>query len=643
MAIDLYTVLLILIVGCILQTIVMFWQTKINPSNDAIRFWLWGNIFLTLSVAALALRLFIDAPFLTIFLANLFVLVSEDFRYRGISIFSGRKINYKLLLALYAAYIICFFYFTFIKINLGFRILGISTLISVLYGLILRDLIKRKTTELYGSRYFLIGIMVINIIFNVIRIVTFPYQSSSEHFFYTTFQAVYFIGILFVCFLWTLGIAVMTGQKAQYEVVQAKKRFEIFFQMSPDFSFITEMDTGKIVEANERFIQASEYEKKEILGESIQSLLIWASNEDRERYMNAIARQGYCDNMMMDARSKNGNIYHTLISSKPMEVGQTAYLLSVARDVTERRSFEKRLEILSKAIEYSSVAVGILGRHRKLEYVNEQFSVMSGYTKAEMLGTEPIARLFQQVSIAAYERLWEVANTGAPAQEELLMQRKDGATYWEHVKLAPILDDDKNIQTYVAVVEDITERRNLEHELQRQAKTDALTNLYNRRHFIFCMQEVLSTYYHSAADHVFMIFDLDLFKQVNDTYGHVLGDQALQLVAATCLLSLRPSDLIGRIGGEEFAVFLPDLTLDKGLRVAEKLRRSVEEAVLVSSQQKRVQITISIGLTNYKMGDTFQQMLGRADYAMYTAKAEGRNCVRFVDIQDRNNECCELR
>jgi diguanylate cyclase (GGDEF)-like protein len=174
---------------------------------------------------------------------------------------------------------------------------------------------------------------------------------------------------------------------------------------------------------------------------------------------------------------------------------------------------------------------------------------------------------------------------------------------------------------------EIAERLQLEAELRRLATTDALTGTLNRRQLFKLAQEELSRARERGHGLAVLMLDIDHFKRINDSYGHPTGDEALKHLAGRLRASVRQADLIGRLGGEEFAVVLPAITLQAALRVAAGLRAGVEE-MPVTQGARRINMTISIGLS--LMHDTdysIEQVIARADEALYQAKDGGRNRV----------------
>lgn len=172
------------------------------------------------------------------------------------------------------------------------------------------------------------------------------------------------------------------------------------------------------------------------------------------------------------------------------------------------------------------------------------------------------------------------------------------------------------------------EHKHLEMELKRQAMTDGLTGLMNRRYFVLRAEEELKRAQRYKGFCALLVIDIDHFKTVNDTYGHAVGDEALRQVTKVLHAALRDTDLIGRIGGEEFAVLLLEARAQEGAPIAERLRRAVCTQHFMTDTGQAVMLSISIGFTE-SLGaeDSLSNLMVRADRALYRAKAEGRNRV----------------
>lgn len=171
-------------------------------------------------------------------------------------------------------------------------------------------------------------------------------------------------------------------------------------------------------------------------------------------------------------------------------------------------------------------------------------------------------------------------------------------------------------------------RQNLDN-VKKEAMTDGLTGLTNRKAFDKQIRDAVEEAEAHGEPLIFMMLDIDHFKKFNDTYGHQVGDQVLRLVARTLTDNVKGRDTAARYGGEEFVIILPATTLESGLKVAEMLRKSVEskEVINKSSHETLGRITMSLGIAEFKKGESVSTLIERADAALYQAKKSGRNRV----------------
>ncbi|WP_135081323.1 PAS-domain containing protein [Terasakiella sp. SH-1] len=203
--------------------------------------------------------------------------------------------------------------------------------------------------------------------------------------------------------------------------------------------------------------------------------------------------------------------------------------------------------------------------------------------------------------------------------------RPDGRTL--QVSGKPLYIDEEPfgfISTYI----DITEHKRMASRLRTLANTDALTEIHNRRHFTTLLEGEIKRCKRNGNDLSLLLLDLDHFKAINDSFGHSVGDQALKRFSETCRKLLRDIDVMGRLGGEEFCIFLPDTNRDGALALAERIRYAVEK-IDFSHDEDPIPMTVSIGLSLYDsmLKDRMEDMIKRADKALRRAKKEGRNRV----------------
>jgi len=171
----------------------------------------------------------------------------------------------------------------------------------------------------------------------------------------------------------------------------------------------------------------------------------------------------------------------------------------------------------------------------------------------------------------------------------------------------------------------------LHHVVQRQATTDELTGLANRRRFMELFAAEIDRAERSGGTVALVLADLDDFKRINDRFGHHVGDDALRRFAELLAAELREGDVGGRLGGEEFGILLPEADLEGALAVAGRIRRAVAEAYLFPGEGIRVRFTVSLGVAGYA-GDAADALFRRADVALYRAKASGKNRVAVAGV-----------
>ena len=212
---------------------------------------------------------------------------------------------------------------------------------------------------------------------------------------------------------------------------------------------------------------------------------------------------------------------------------------------------------------------------------------------------------------------------------EFRMQCKDGSYKWVLSRGAVVSRDDAGkVLRMIGTLSDISDRKNLELELTRQAHLDYLTGLSNRRHFMAQGETELSRAIRYQKPLSLMMIDIDLFKSVNDTYGHQIGDVVLQAISRICKATLRHVDIAGRLGGEEFAVILPETTRNEAFEVAERLREAVAKTEVTMPVGLPIHFTVSIGVTTLlDINVNLDMLLHQADQALYEAKRTGRNKV----------------
>lgn len=202
----------------------------------------------------------------------------------------------------------------------------------------------------------------------------------------------------------------------------------------------------------------------------------------------------------------------------------------------------------------------------------------------------------------------------------------DGSVRW----LREVADNTavNDLDILVGVVRDITEHKELEEKLRTQAITDDMTGIYNRRYFMRRLKQAFAHYQRCDQNAAILLLDIDHFKLVNDTYGHAMGDRVLKELSALFKARFRQTDVAGRLGGEEFAVLLFDISVEDAAGVAEEIREALAEMAFSTDAGDVFHVSVTCGIADFiEDDDTEGGILQRADDSLYLGKRRGRNQV----------------
>lgn len=233
----------------------------------------------------------------------------------------------------------------------------------------------------------------------------------------------------------------------------------------------------------------------------------------------------------------------------------------------------------------------------------------------------------EQINITLAQNQFRVVEYGLAGSDVNGLDTQVGpeGEIWFEGRVQPLPRLFKNERAVVWVACNITRRHQLEEKLQLLCETDELTGAYNRRKFMEALALALNFYKARRTPAVVMLMDVDYFKNINDSFGHIEGDKVLRGIAGCVMAHLREGDVFARFGGEEFALLLPNTSIKAAERVAERLRLSIADGALLSDASQAV--TISMGISAIQPTDqAIETILYRADHALYEAKRSGRNC-----------------
>src|SRR5690606_8978323 len=331
------------------------------------------------------------------------------------------------------------------------------------------------------------------------------------------------------------------------------------------------------------------------------------------------------------------------VSISENRVGQVAQLTGMVRDISERKQVESQLhkERDLAQVTLASIGDGVITTDESgcVQYMNPVAERLTGWRAHEARGNpvSMIYRLVDEKSGAVIENPVRTAlhrGQVMPRLEHALLRQRDGENVPVLDTAAPIRSRDGFLIGAVLVFHDVTVTLNLARELSHQASHDALTGIPNRREFERRLSELLGRPFEEGQTHYLCYLDLDQFKVVNDTCGHVAGDELLRQVTALLRTHLRASDVLARLGGDEFGLILQSCPRERALELAETFREAIAE-FRFAWETKVFSIGVSIGVVEL---DSHQRDLGAvlssADAACYAAKEGGRNRVHLYQPDD---------
>ena len=315
---------------------------------------------------------------------------------------------------------------------------------------------------------------------------------------------------------------------------------------------------------------------------------------------------------------------------------KTLGMVFAFRDIGEKKALTEKMKLLSTALEATTNAVVITNKEAIIQWANKGFESMTGYAVGEALGRPPqeLVGSGKQEKIF-YEHMWETILTNQPWHGEVINKRKNGQLYHEALYITPVSDDHGEISHFIAIKEDISDRKRAEEEMEHLAFYDPLTDLPNRRLLLDRIERaIVSAKRYQTFGAVFFL-DLDHFKCINDELGHDVGDLLLQDMARRLENSLRQGDSIARLGGDEFVILLEDLGETKffALQYMKDLAQKVQDAFIPPFifNEKSYTLSISLGVMLFTGTQETNVILKNADSALYEAKQTGRHKSCFYN------------
>lgn len=344
-------------------------------------------------------------------------------------------------------------------------------------------------------------------------------------------------------------------------------------------------------------------------------------------------------NQTIEAEEKNiifssGELRYYWTVKKPLydEQGIISGMYGISTDITERKLLELKLKnnekLLDTVLNNVDAYIYMKDQHCRFMYINASTAHLFGVQAKDIIGKK--AEDFLPADTAADFAVLDnkLLASGEKVYGEESFSDGDGHTLYYWSTKVPIKDEQNEIQSFIGFSNDITELIELKKSLEKKANIDDLTQLANRRYFLEQAEREFARSTRYQLPLSLLAIDIDCFKSINDTYGHHIGDLVLNEVAAVCAKNLRSVDFIGRMGGEEFSVLLPETRFAEAKLMAERLCQHVREYQPGGAWKDKIRSSISIGVTERNdSDDNLDEMLIRADKALYQAKKSGRDRV----------------
>jgi diguanylate cyclase (GGDEF)-like protein/PAS domain S-box-containing protein len=332
----------------------------------------------------------------------------------------------------------------------------------------------------------------------------------------------------------------------------------------------------------------------------------------------------------------DGSLRWVMAQSNPEvnAAGAVSGFVGTITDISALKAHEASLRQDAAIFDSTREGVMLTDVNLRILKVNPAFSLITGYSASDVVGNTPAILHSGRHDAEFYAAMWASISQCGYWQGEVWNRRKNGEIYPQLLSISAIADQAAQVISYVGVFADISKLKASESKLEFLAHHDALTGLPNRLLLISRLEHALASAQRNAKSLAVLMIDLDRFKEVNDSLGHLAGDELLQQVGKRILSRLRSMDMVCRLGGDEFTVLLEDIAhADDAARIANEIIACVSEPWQLSSGNE-VSIGASVGISLYPAhGDSAEHLLQHADTALYQAKSEGRGRFKYFSAQ----------
>ena len=423
------------------------------------------------------------------------------------------------------------------------------------------------------------------------------------------------------------------------EIEDGKQRYRQLFELNPFPIWVYDADTSRFVAVNDAMVTNYGYSREEL-----QDMTIFDIREPDEATRLGSFLTGRSEQSgnvgVWRHRRKDGSVLWAEITGHPIELDGRTCRMVIAHDITSQREAQERLLLLQRAVESSMNGIIIADAQSgnlPIIYVNPAFESLTGYSSEEVMGRNCRFLQGEETRQPELDILRRALSDGSDCNVILRNFRKDGELFWNHLFISPVRDESGSITHFVGIQNDLTERRQVEAELAYAANHDPVTALPRYPILEAAIGNLLDR---DGAELSVLFIDIDHFHAINESMGHIIGDEALRLVSERLRDVLGGPGYLARFAGDEFVAVVPDAPREKVLEVAEALRQAVAQPI--EGDGYSLYLTASIGIARSPLhGDSGTDLLRRAEAAMSRAKREGRDAVcefstqQMQELEDR--------
>ena len=413
------------------------------------------------------------------------------------------------------------------------------------------------------------------------------------------------------------------------ELRASEEHFRLLYEQAP-VAYQSIDAEGRIIEVNPCWQQLFGYSRAEVIGRWIGDFLAPDQLPLLQVQLVKFKATDRLHSATLDFLHRTGRRITISAESRIGRdaAGQFQQTHCVLYDLTERRRAEERQRLASAVFEAARESIMVTDVNNLIVAVNPAFTALSGYAESEVLGKNPHLLQASHQPPAFYAALWETLRREDAWQGEFWNQRKDGVRYVTLTTINAVRDIAGRLTHYVGIATDITRQKEAEEHIERLAFYDALTGLPNRALLIQRAEQALTLAAQQDRPLALLFVDVDRFKEINDSLGHVGGDALLAEATARLQALTRETDTLCRLGSDEFILLLPEADQTEAKQLADQTLAAFRRPFTVVGHSLRA--TVSIGIARYPHdGACFADLLKNADAALHQAKQDGRNTRVF--------------